>query len=364
MSSWLETAIGMLANGPVVRVTVIRAEGSTPRDAGTSMLVTDLGQSLCQSGTIGGGALEFDAVKAARRLLACVEPGDTARWVREVREYPLGPQLCQCCGGFAWVLFEVFAAGEAEALMALQAMPASSPMLLARHLMSGAPLHILTDRRDAVQLPEAVGVPAHAMLTGTEPARVVLIEGGPSTPAWFIEPLGQTAQRVYLYGAGHVGREVVRVTAGLGFDVYWVDTDACRFPAEIAAHARPVIAPSPELVAAAAPADAMHLVMTYSHPMDETICRALLLRNDFAFLGLIGSKTKRARFAQGLVKAGVSNAALQRLVSPIGIGGLTGKEPAVIAVSVAAQLLLEVQTRTAAKAVAKPHEMAQLRPQE
>ena len=98
--------------------------------------------------------------------------------------------------------------------------------------------------------------------------------------------------------------------------------------------------------------------------MDETICRALLLRNDFAFLGLIGSKTKRARFAQGLVKAGVSNAALQRLVSPIGIGGLTGKEPAVIAVSVTAQLLLEVQARTAAKAVAKPHEMAQLRPQE
>ena len=350
----------MLANGPVVRVTVIRAEGSTPRDAGTSMLVTD----LTQSGTIGGGALEFEAVKAARRLLGSVQPGNTAQWVREVREYPLGPQLCQCCGGFAWVLFEVFAAAETLELKALHAMSVSSPTLLARHLMSGAPLHVLTDRRDAASLPDAVRGPAHAMLTGAEPARVVLIEGGPSTPAWFIEPMGQTAQRVYIYGAGHVGREVVRVTAGLGFEVYWVDTDAGRFPDEIAAHARRVIAPAPELVAAAAAPDAMHLVMTYSHPMDEMICRALLLRNDFAFLGLIGSKTKRARFAQSLRKVEVSDAALQRLVSPIGIGGLTGKEPAVIAVSVAAQLLLELQTRTAAKAIAKPNEMAQLRAQE
>jgi xanthine dehydrogenase accessory factor len=355
---WMQTALDLLASGAVVRVTVIRAEGSTPRDAGTSMLVTELGQS----GTIGGGALEFEAVKAARRLFDAVEPGNTARWVREVREYPLGPQLCQCCGGFAWVLFEVFAMGERAALREI--VSSQPPALIARQLMTGASLRVLTCRHALDDMPEAVIEPVRAILTGSEPARVLLIEGGPSTPAWFVEPFECTPQRLYLYGAGHVGRAIVRVTEGLGFEIHWVDTGKARFPDDIPSHARCIISATPDDVAASAQADAFHLVMTYSHPMDESICRALLLRNDFAFLGLIGSKTKRARFVRSLRNSGVPDAALQRLVSPIGIGGLTGKEPVVIAVSVAAQLLLVMQAKPTAKAIAKPREMAQLLSQE
>jgi xanthine dehydrogenase accessory factor len=78
--------------------------------------------------------------------------------------------------------------------------------------------------------------------------------------------------------------------------------------------------------------------MTHSHPLDEAICEAILRRGDFAYLGLIGSDTKRARFRKRLGAAGIPAAALDRIVCPIGIPGIESKEPAAIAVSVAADL--------------------------
>jgi xanthine dehydrogenase accessory factor len=334
--SWIETVRSMTTEGSVVRVTVIRAEGSTPRELGASMLVTPLGAS----GTIGGGALEFDAIKAARALLEQAVETDRPQWVREVREYPLGPALCQCCGGFAWVLFEVFAAVEGVALAAMMQSACASGGVIARHLKTGAPLRFVCTRGDASDLPAHASNPICAMLTGREPARVMLVEGSPSEPAWLIEPLQQPMQTLYLYGAGHVGREVVRIAADLGFQITWVDTDAARFPDVVPSHARAIVAVDPAVVADASEVGAFHLVMTYSHALDEAICRAVLRRGDFAFLGLIGSKTKRARFVSRMRTDGFTDAQLKRLVSPIGIDGLFGKEPAVIAVSVAAQLLL------------------------
>jgi xanthine dehydrogenase accessory factor len=350
---WLRTIVDMVADSAVVRVVVIRAEGSTPRDAGAAMLVTELGQS----GTIGGGALEFDAIKAARALLDQADTTGTARWLREVREYPLGPALCQCCGGFAWVLFELFTPAERGALQANLDRIANASGYLARQLISGGPLSVYIERADTATLPETVAAHLQTGLSGTEALTTHLIEGAPSVPAWFVEPVSAPSHVLYLYGAGHVGREVVRVTAGLGFDIRWVDTEASRFPHPIASHAQRIISSEPAETAASAEVDALHLVMTYSHPMDEAICRALLLRDEFAFLGLIGSKTKRARFAQRLLSAGVTKEQLARLVSPIGIDGLTGKEPAAIAVSVAVQLLQVLQTRAFERrdfATAKP----------
>jgi xanthine dehydrogenase accessory factor len=364
-ADWIKTVLSMNTHGPVVRVAVIRAEGSTPRDAGAFMLVTSLGQS----GTIGGGALEFDAIKAARCLLDETEGAGKSRWVREVREYPLGPALCQCCGGFAWVLFEVFADAECAAVAAGTMARGHGATFIARHLRTGAPVQFVRDRRDLASLSESVAAPLRSMLSGAEPARAVLIEGGPSEPAWFIEPLVPPLQTLYLYGAGHVGREVVRVTEGLGFGIVWIDTDATRFPATIPSHARAVVASDPVDVARTAEPHAFHLVMTYAHPIDEAICRTLLRRHDIAFLGLIGSDTKRARFASRLKADGLTDAELTRLISPIGIDGLTGKAPSVIAISVAAQLLMVRQQLTpatdsahAVKSVANSGELAQLSP--
>jgi xanthine dehydrogenase accessory factor len=96
----------------------------------------------------------------------------------------------------------------------------------------------------------------------------------------------------------------------------------------------------PELVVDEAPANTIFLVMTHSHPLDEAICEAILRRDDFAYLGLIGSATKRARFVKRLGEAGISSGQLKQLVCPIGIPSITSKEPAAIAAGVAADLLV------------------------
>ena len=80
-------------------------------------------------------------------------------------------------------------------------------------------------------------------------------------------------------------------------------------------------------------------MLTHSHDLDMAISHAILQRADFAYFGLIGSKTKRARFEHRLRERGISAAALQRMTCPIGIAGVGGKEPEVIAVATVAQLL-------------------------
>src|SRR5712691_6344321 len=110
--SWAERAVREIAeHGAVVRVTVIRADGSTPREAGAAMLVGD-GHI---TDTIGGGALELEAIAHARGLLA--RRADVAApWKRDVRDFALGPSLGQCCGGHTRLLFEVFTGRELPAL--------------------------------------------------------------------------------------------------------------------------------------------------------------------------------------------------------------------------------------------------------
>jgi xanthine dehydrogenase accessory factor len=112
----------------------------------------------------------------------------------------------------------------------------------------------------------------------------------------------------------------------------------------------PIVSSDPAAIAAAAPVDAYHLVLTYSHALDLAICHALLTRPAFGFLGLIGSASKRARFLKRLREGGIAHGALERLTCPIGIGNLRGKQPATIAISVAAQLIetLEAEQNHAA----------------
>jgi xanthine dehydrogenase accessory factor len=83
----------------------------------------------------------------------------------------------------------------------------------------------------------------------------------------------------------------------------------------------------------------LFLVLTHSHQLDLEICDRVLRRGDFAFLGLIGSATKKARFLRSLKERGHDAAELERLVCPIGLAQIPGKQPMAIAVSTAAQLL-------------------------
>ena len=144
-----------------------------------------------------------------------------------------------------------------------------------------------------------------------------------------------------LYGAGHVGRAVVHLLAGLPCRVQWVDERESEFPAgELPPHIEKLCVEPVHAEVTAAPAGAFFLVLTHSHALDLALAEAILKRGDFAWFGLIGSKTKRARFEHRLLERGFSPVQLARMACPIGLPGLTGKEPEVLAVSVVAQMLL------------------------
>lgn len=147
-----------------------------------------------------------------------------------------------------------------------------------------------------------------------------------------------------LYGAGHVGRAIVDVLAAVPCKVQWIDEREDEFPrTESLPHIERVCVEPVEAEVAVALPDACYLVLTHSHALDLRITEAILRRGDFAYLGLIGSKTKHARFLHRFEERGISPDVLERLTCPIGVAGIEGKEPGVIAVAVAAQLLQVAQ---------------------
>jgi xanthine dehydrogenase accessory factor len=145
-----------------------------------------------------------------------------------------------------------------------------------------------------------------------------------------------------LHGAGHVGRAIVKLLADIDCRVQWVDEREGEFPALTGAespHIERVCVDTPEAEVALAPPGAFFLVMTHRHDLDERITEAVLRRGDFGYCGLIGSDTKRARFMHRFDTRGVDSEARRRLTCPIGLPGVTGKEPEVVAISTVAQLL-------------------------
>lgn len=143
-----------------------------------------------------------------------------------------------------------------------------------------------------------------------------------------------------LYGAGHVGRAIVRLLEGIDCRVQWIDEREAEFPPDpLPEHVTTLCVEPVEAEVDAAPPRACYLVLTHSHDLDLRITEAILKRGDFAYCGLIGSKTKRARFIHRFEQRGVPAAAIARLTCPIGVPGIAGKEPEVLAIAVVAQLL-------------------------
>ncbi|MCG6901143.1 MAG: xanthine dehydrogenase accessory protein XdhC [Rhodobacter sp.] len=283
----------------VARVVVAAIEGSAPREPGAAMLVWADGQS----GTIGGGALEFEAAAEARRALS------TGRSI--AARMPLGPALGQCCGGAVVLVTEVFDAA------ALSALPGTAYLRRIEGTQD-APLAL---RRAASEARSSGAAVETAWANG-----------------WMLESLAIAKRPLWIFGAGHVGRALINVLAPLpGVSITWVDTAADRFPETLPKDVTQLVAARPADVVAYAPCEAEHLVLTYSHALDLEICHALL-RYGFARAGLIGSATKWARFRKRLRALGHSEAAIDRINCPIGDPGL-GKHPQAIAVGVAAELL-------------------------
>jgi len=229
-------------------------------------------------GTIGGGHLELQAIAEARAMLAtaAAKPGG-APLAPRTRHVALGPTLGQCCGGVV--------------------------------TLGHAPL-------DAAALAD-----------------------------W---PEGAPRFVLQLYGAGHVGRAIARALAPLDVRVDWIDEREDEFPrrffddtdAPWPAHIRRVCVDAVEGEVDGAPPGAFFLVLTHRHDLDLRIVERILARGDFAYCGLIGSKTKRQRFIHRFEARGLPASAIARLTCPIGIPGIEGKEPEVIAAAVVAQLLL------------------------
>ncbi len=234
----------------VIEILVVETRGSAPREAGTRMWLS----ASEARGTIGGGNLEYTALKIAREMLLS---GETQR----ERRFALGDSLGQCCGGQVELEFK-----------SIPSFPQES-----------------------------------------------------ETPKF----------DVVLFGAGHVGKELARILERLPCRLTWIDPRPDVFPSSVNEKVRVVIEEEPAWMVDEAPRGAYYLVMTHSHALDLEIVERVLRRGDFAFLGLIGSETKAAKFRARLKARGLDSS---KLISPIGLFK-AGKHPAEVAVAAAAQLL-------------------------
>lgn len=300
-----------------VMVTVVAAAGSTPRGCGTYMIV-DRDGKLAQ-GTIGGGALEFEAIAQARAMLEGAKPAF-------LQDIPLGPDLGQCCGGHVTLLFE-------RLPIAIKAAEVAENPVITTDLTPPFEREIA----DRARL-SAVGCMDFG--AGGRIAR----RGGRKL---LVQEVGQPRQPVAVFGAGHVGRALVRALSPLPVALRWIDDRADLLDPQVADSAEIVLTASPVDQVDALPAGCFVLIMTHSHGLDFDVLRRALGRVDLGYVGLIGSATKRARFIKRLKGYGLDAAAIGRMTCPIGLAQVTGKDPAVIAASVAVDLLVRIERNTA-----------------
>jgi len=144
---------------------------------------------------------------------------------------------------------------------------------------------------------------------------------------------------LYLFGAGHVGRALVRALEDLPFEIHWIDTRDGMLPDSVAARVDTICTDTPEAEIDAAPAGSYFVVMTHDHALDQRLCEQILRRDDFAYFGLIGSASKRRNFETRMRRRGVDPSRFTSMTCPIGVDGISGKQPAQIAIAVAAEIL-------------------------
>lgn len=315
---------------PAVLVTVAQVAGSGPRAPGAKMLVT---QDLSFD-TIGGGHLEMRAIEIARKMLAM--PAGTLARERHLQRFSLGPSLGQCCGGAVHLAFERISQQNPDYINQLQQRWHNR-----QESWRFIPLETLTtitllDGTGELLTGPALPSQLLAQMSASVPCQLIMDEAGQS---WLVDSCLPYKPHLMLFGAGHVGAAIVRALGELPCHVTWVDEREDMFPVSVPANVKIEATDTPEALIACAPAGTSFLVLTHSHALDQHLSEHILRRKDFAWFGLIGSKTKRMLFEHRLRDRGITDQCLEKMVCPIGIPGIQGKEPAVIATSVAAQLL-------------------------
>ena len=317
-----------------VLVTVARVRGSSPREVGAQMLVS---QTSIQ-GTIGGGNFEFSAIDLAREILS--DNDDKAI----VQEYPLGPALGQCCGGVVTLLLEPLTKTLIQHFAQSVAISTSGKTAVSIvDIENPTGRMLLAEGIIPVMAPTEIISKGEGLLNNAvEICQTFNAEGDKN---YLMQVVRQNKTLLYLYGAGHVGRALVNAILPLHFDIHWVDSRVDEFPENVAKLTLTQhLTNDPVTVAQNSPTGAFHLVLTHDHQVDFDICEALLRRDDYGYLGMIGSDTKRARFVRRLQKRGIENSHLDKFICPIGISEVTSKHPAEIAVSVAVEII-QVQAK-------------------
>jgi xanthine dehydrogenase accessory factor len=255
-------------------------------------------------GTIGGGALEWQAMAEAQAML-----GKPRTW-RVVRKV-LGPDLGQCCGGRVDLLVESFATADIASVADLARQEEAGPFEICGRAVAG-----------------------------------------------LSEQFGEARREIHLWGAGHVGRALALALAPLPFHLVWSDPRDGAFPSHVPGNC--TLRRSQTLPGHIAEGSFL-IAMTHSHGLDLALVDLALRNPAFSRVGVIGSETKRARFLNRLRDLGHDEASRQRLVCPIGMKEIGSRLPAAIAIGVVAQLLQWDQLlRSGEMPAARPLEVAKV----
>ena len=156
---------------------------------------------------------------------------------------------------------------------------------------------------------------------------------------WSRAEIEQNSIELFLFGAGHVGQALVNLLTGLPINLHWIDTRDDMLPPIPPPAVQTICTDTPEAEIDAAPPGAYFLVMTHDHALDQCLCERILKRDDFFYFGLIGSRSKRRNFETRMWRRGIDPQKFARMTCPIGIDGIGSKQPAQIAISVAAEIL-------------------------
>ena len=353
MKNWL-TRLRTLADRrePAVLVTVAAIRGSAPREPGARMIVT----REHSYGSVGGGQLEYRCIRQACDQLA--EP--TAPASRQHR-FTLGPDCGQCCGGvvdvwferigiedLAWIDAGIAALGSGDALLRVslrQSEERTSRLIVSgRRVLFASGEFVQNDRYRAAAATlarESQGTRVDVMAISDNMRMPVLVDR--TQPGiWTIA----------IFGAGHVGTACAEALRLAPADVTLIDTRTEQVRAALDRALTAERTDEPLGALEQLPAGADVLIMTHDHAIDYALVERALAIGHFAYVGLIGSVSKRRRFEKRLRQSGANDTALSQLTCPIGIDGISGKQPFEIAIAVSAQLLRRRERRAAATATA------------
>ena len=322
MNEWIDELTDLAAAAePAVLVTVAGIRGSAPREIGAKMIVT----ATETIGTIGGGQLEYQSTRVAVDML---DDDKTT-----LRSFPLGSSMGQCCGGVVEILFEPIPDGMPAWLRDLSALHGQrEPAIIATRISRSNPAKMVVTKEAVFGTEsEDAGLVSRARDILKNPVTTRDVQE-------LYEPVVVADLNIAVFGAGHVGTAVVNALSGLDCNIRWIDSRAKMFR-EVPANVRAIDVSDPALEVAAMPAGSFYLVMTHSHALDFDICDRILRRRNARYCGLIGSLSKRRRFEKRYRQQGMAQPIIDQLVCPIGVAGISGKKPAEIAVSAAAEIL-------------------------